>query len=86
MENESSDRDGAAGLGNRSGVSAQIFHRLADFIFGHGNDLVHITADMLEIDRANTLRSQAVGDGTQSFFRREFNNLARSQAGLRIGG
>ena len=63
VENESGDRDSATGLRHRGGIAAQILNRMADFVLGHGDDIVHIAPDVLEIDRTDALRAESVGDG-----------------------
>src|SRR5690349_23162400 len=47
VEDESGGGDGAAGLGDCLGIGREIFHGLADFVFGDGNDVVDEGADVL---------------------------------------
>ena len=67
VEQEAGHGHGSAGLGHGVGFALSRSHRLANLIFGHGDDLVHVAADVLEIDRADALRSQSVGDGARNF-------------------
>src|ERR1700686_1147359 len=51
---------GTARLGNGFRVPAQCAHGLANLVLGHGDDVVHIGADVFEIDRADALGAKAV--------------------------
>ena len=86
MEDESGDGYRAAGFGHGGGIGAEIFHRLVDFVFGHGDDVVDIGLDVLEVDGADALGAESVGDGAGDLFGRELTILPCAQAGLRVGG
>src|SRR4030088_1662515 len=51
---------GATGLGHSLRVPTQCAHGLANLVLGYGDDVVHIGADVLEIDRADALGAQTV--------------------------
>src|SRR5579863_1394646 len=86
VKEESGGGDGAAGLGYGGGIGRQQFHRLADFVFGDGDDVVNIGADVLEVDLADTLGAQAVGDGARDLLGRELDDFSGVEAGLGVGG
>src|SRR5579859_1099770 len=83
---ESGDGDRAAGFGNRLWILGQQFHGLSNFVFGNGNDVVDIGADMLEVDGADALRAEAVGERAGDLLSGELNDLSGAKAGVRVGG
>ncbi len=76
VEDESGGGDGAAGFGHGGGIGAQIFHGLADFVFGHGDDVVDVRADVLEVDGADALGAEPVGDCAGDLLGGELDDLA----------
>src|SRR5580704_2735899 len=54
--------DGAAGFSHCRGIGGQELCGLANLVFAHGNDAVDEAPYVLEVDRADALGSQAVGD------------------------
>src|SRR5256885_304793 len=86
VKDESGGGDGAAGFGDCVGIGGEIFHGLADFVFGDGNDVVDEGADVLEVDGADALGAQAVGKGAGDLLGGELDDLALTQAGLGVGG
>src|SRR5579872_3632443 len=85
MEDESGGGDGAAWFGDRVWIDAQIFHGLANFVFGDRNNVVDVSADVLEVDRADALGTESVRECAGDLFRRELNDFALTQAGLGVG-
>ena len=59
---------------------------MLDFVFADGDDGVDETLYVLEIDVADALRAQAVGDGEGNLVGGELNDPAGAQAGLSVGG
>src|ERR1700693_2179533 len=86
MEEESGNGNGSAGLGYGRGIRRQQPDRFTNLALGHGDDVVDVAADVFEVDRADTLGSQPVGNRAHSFVSSELNDLSGAQAGLRIGG
>src|SRR5579863_1087753 len=86
MENKTGDGDRAARFGDRVAIGAQILHGLANFIFGDRDDVIHVGANVLEVDGADALSAKAIGDGAGDLFGRELDDLSRAQAGLGVGG
>ena len=84
-EEKSGGRDRSAGFGYGVGVCGQHFQGLLDLVFADRDDGVDKTLHVLEVDRADTLRAQSVGDGARHLFGGELNDLAGAQAGLGIG-
>ena len=69
-----------------SGLAARYLHRLSDLVFRDGDDVVHVSADVFEVDGADALGAETVGEGTGDLFGRELDDLALAQAGLGVGG
>src|SRR5579863_4954924 len=63
MEDESGGSDCATGFGHCIRICAEVLHREADFIFGNGDDVVDISADVFEVKVADALRAEPVGEG-----------------------
>ena len=84
VEDESCSSHCPTRFGCGLGICAQVLHRLADFIFCDGDDVVHVLANVLEVDRANALRAQSVRQGTCGTLAADGLNLAGAQAGLGI--
>src|SRR5271163_3161531 len=63
VEEEACRRHSSAGLGHGVGIRREQPDRFPNLILGHGYDIVDIAADVLEVDGANALGAQPVGDG-----------------------
>ena len=85
VKDESGGRDCAARLGDRFRIRGEIFHCLVDFVFVDCDDVVDVSADVLEIDGADALRAEAVCDRAADPFGGELNDLSLPQAGSRVG-
>src|SRR5581483_1387528 len=85
MEQGSSRRHSAARLGNQMRIEGQPPHRLTDFVFAHGDESVDVLLNVLEIQFAHALRSQAIGDGAHRLLSWERDPLTRLKAGLGFG-
>jgi hypothetical protein len=86
VEQESGNGDSATGLCDSVPILGQKFHGLANFVFAHGDDVVNVVADVIEVDRANALRAESVGQGARDLLGRKLNDLSGTQAGLGVGG
>lgn len=84
MEDEPGSGNGAAGFCDCLWIQAQILHGLSDLIFIDGDDVIDVSADMLEVDRANTLRAESIGEGAADLLGRELNDLSLTKAGLGV--
>ena len=76
MENKSRRRNRTARFGCDRGIREQIFHRLADLVFTNSNNVIHILPNVLEINRADALRAQSVGNGGRYLIGGELNDLS----------
>jgi len=76
--------DGAAGLGYGFSGGGEQARGFANFILGHGDDVVDIGADVFEIDGADALSTKAVGECLGNFFGGEGNDVAGAQTGLGV--
>ena len=85
-EEESGDGDCAAGFGYGVGIGCEKFHRLVDFVFGHGDDVVDETLHVFEVDGADALGAESVGDGARDLVGGELDDFSGAQAGLSVGG
>src|ERR1700683_4267295 len=76
--------DGDIQIGLRKLVAAEQegAYRDGSAGLGYGYDIVHVEPDVLEIDGADALRAQPVGDGARNLTGRELNDLSGAQAGL----
>ena len=55
-----------AGGGGGLGIHAEKSHGLANLILSHGHDIVHISADVFEIDCPNALGAKTIGQGLRN--------------------
>ena len=85
-EEESGGGDCAAGLGYRVGVGCEKFHGLVDFVFGHGDDVVDETLHVIEVDGADALGAESVGDGARDLVGRVAHDFTGAKAGLCVSG
>src|SRR5579872_7336813 len=86
MEDESGGGDGTAGLGDGVPIGAQIFHGLSDFVFGDRDDIFHVSADVFEVDRADALGAEPIGERAGDLLGRELDDFALTKASLGVGG
>ena len=86
MEKKCGRGYGATRFGQRLRVRTQSAHGLADLVFGHAYDVIDISADVFEIDRADALGAKTVCECLRDLLRRGRDDAAGTQAGLRIGG
>ena len=68
------------------GLVGEKFHGLADFVFGHGDDVVDKTLHVIEVDGADALGAQSVGDGACDLVSGVAHDFPGAQAGLCVGG
>ena len=59
---------------------------MADFIFRNRDDVVDVGADVLEVDGADALGSESVGDRARDLLSGELDDFALAQARLGVGG
>jgi len=85
VEDESGGGDCAAGLGYGLRIGGHVFHGLTDFVFGYGDDVVDVGTDVLEVEGADALGAESVGERTRDLFGRELDDFALAQTRLRIG-
>ncbi len=86
MEEGGGGCDGAAGFGDELGLEEDAAHGVADVGLGDGKDAVDIRANVLEVQRADGLRAQAVGAGARGVGSGQFDQFAGAKALGSIGG
>ena len=86
VEDETGGSDSSTGFGYGLRISAQVLRRRADFVFRDGDDVVDVSADVFEVDGADALRAESVGDGARDLLGGELDDLALAQTGLGVGG
>src|ERR1700677_120007 len=57
-----------------------------NFVFSHGNDVIHVEPEVLKVNWPDAWGAQAVGGGARDVAGRELDDPASAEAGLRIGG
>ena len=85
-EEKSRGSDGSAGFGDGFGIGGEQFQGSLDFVFADGDNGVNEALHVIEVDIADALGAQAVGDGLRNLFGRELDDFAGTQAGLGVGG
>ncbi len=86
MEERGGKRDGTARLGNQIGVGEQGAHGGEDLVLRDGDDAVDKAQDVLEVERAQRLRAEAVADGARGQGGRPLDQRARVEGLLGVGG
>src|SRR4029077_18306593 len=86
VKEKSCKRYSPAGFGNGLRGGREQLHRLADFVFADSDDVVDILPDVFEVDGADALGAEAVGNGARHLFSRELNDFSGAQAGVGVSG
>ena len=71
VKQETGNRDGPTGFRNSPRISRQQAHGGVNFLFFHGNDVVHILTNMLKIQFTNALRPETIGLSAQHLLSRK---------------
>src|SRR5512140_3611474 len=86
MEEPRRKCDGSARLRNDSCRSNDASYGFAHLGLADRHDVVDVLANMLEIDGADALRAQSVGQGTRGTFCGDGHDLPGPKALLRVSG
>src|SRR5947209_4333495 len=76
---------GTAGFGHSLPVLSKQLHRFTNLVLGHRDDVIDISADVLEVDWTNALRAKSVSERARNLLGRKLDDLAGTQAGLGVG-